>query len=109
LEAARAAAAKRGVPLAVKFYSPWCPVSTKVNATTFQNPEVAKACVDRVELVSLKVEEHPLVAQEMGVAAVPTVVVLAPDGSRKLASVTADDLRDPQAFRARLTELAPQP
>jgi hypothetical protein len=62
-----------------------------------------------VELVSLKVEEHPLVAQEMGVAAVPMLVVLAPDGSRKLASLPADDLRDPQAFRTRLAELAPQP
>jgi hypothetical protein len=109
LEAARAAAARRGVPLAVKFYSPMCAVSTKVNATTFQNPEVVKACADRVELVSLKVEEHPLVAQEMGVAAVPMLVVLAPDGSRKLASLPADDLRDPQAFRTRLAELAPQP
>lgn len=109
LEAARAAAAKRGVPLAVKFYSPWCPVSAKVNATTFKNADVAKICADRVELVSLKVEEHPLVAQEMGVGAVPTVVVIAPDGSRKLASVSADDLGDPKAFCTRLIELTPQP
>ena len=109
LEAARAAAVKRGVPLAVKFYSPWCPVSAKVNATTFKNADVAKICADRVELVSLKVEEHPLVAQEMGVGAVPMVVVIAPDGSRKLASVSADDLGDPQAFCTRLIELTPQP
>ena len=95
--------------MAVKFYSPWCPVSAKVNATTFKNADVAKICADRVELVSLKVEEHPLVAQEMGVGAVPMVVVIAPDGSRKLASVSADDLGDPQAFCTRLIELTPQP
>jgi hypothetical protein len=45
----------------------------------------------------------------MGVGAVPMVVVIAPDGSRKLASVSADDLGDPQAFCTRLIELTPQP
>lgn len=107
LEAARAAAAKRGVPLAVKFYSPWCPVSTKVNQTTFQDGAVAKLCAERVELVSLKVEDHPQWAQELGAVQVPMLVVRSADGSRTLATVEADVLRDAKACATRLAEIAP--
>lgn len=107
LEAARAAAAKRGVPLAVKFYSPWCPVSTKVNQTTFQDGAVAKLCAERVELVSLKVEDHPQLAQELGAVQVPMLVVRSADGSRTLATVEADVLRDAKACATRLAEIAP--
>jgi thiol:disulfide interchange protein len=107
LEAARAAAAKRGVPLAVKFYSPWCPVSTKVNQTTFQDGAVTKLCAERVELVSLKVEDHPQLAQELGAVQVPMLVVRSADGSRTLATVEADVLRDAKACATRLAEIAP--
>jgi thioredoxin-like negative regulator of GroEL len=93
--------------LAVKFYSPWCPVSTKVNQTTFQDGAVTKLCAERVELVSLKVEDHPQLAQELGAVQVPMLVVRSADGSRTLATVEADVLRDAKACATRLAEIAP--
>jgi hypothetical protein len=46
-------------------------------------------------------------AQELGAVQVPMLVVRSADGSRTLATVEADVLRDAKACATRLAEIAP--
>jgi len=92
LELAREAARKTNKPLLIKFYSARCAVCKKVQAT-FENLTVKQA-LSAFEFVSLKIEDNATLAQELGVTAVPTVVLLEADGSKKKGVLEAATLLD---------------
>lgn len=104
LDLARAEAQKRGVPVAIKFYSPTCSVCVKANKTTFADKTVQETLSKQVEFVSLKVEDYPKLAQDLGVGSVPTLVVLNADGATAKAALDSEVLLDGKALVAKVGE-----
>ena len=59
------------------------------------------------QFVSLNIDRRKEFAKSLGVEAVPTVVVLSPDGKTPLGRIGAEALTSPQTFRDALAGLKP--
>ena len=103
LDAARSAAKRLNKPLLVRFYSPTCAVCKGIQESTFADSTVKDALSKKFQYVSVKIEDHAALAQELGVGSVPTVVMLKSDGQTRLGLIESTTLKDKTQF---LTALA---
>ncbi|MCZ7647265.1 MAG: thioredoxin family protein [Planctomycetota bacterium] len=86
---ARKLAAERRVPLAVEFYGKRCGACKRADETTFADEAVKKALREQVQFVRLDIQDYAQLAQDLGVAATPALVLLdalkdGPAGKQKL-------------------------
>jgi thiol-disulfide isomerase/thioredoxin len=104
-EAAQQAAAQHK-PLLVMVKARWCGPCHKMLEQTFPNPAVAARINSQFVPVLLDADEHAAVVQSLGVEAMPTVLVIAPD--RKVTG-RLTGFQSAAQLDAQLAALAPPP
>jgi len=103
LETAKVNAARLKRPLMLYFFSPTCGVCKKAREV-FADRHIGELIKGRTVPVTLPIEQHGKLAQELGVQAVPTVVFLGPDGAAKK-TVEAKELQNVEVFLRALSEI----
>lgn len=73
---ARKLAGERRVPLAVEFYGKRCGACKQADRTTFADEGVKKVLREQYQFVRLDIQDYAQLAQDLDVAATPTMVVL---------------------------------
>ena len=79
LKAALATAAKRTTSLVIDFAAPWCGLCKQFATVTLTDERVVSALNDFVFL-KIDVDEDPEAAKDLGVAGIPDIWIVAPDG-----------------------------
>jgi thiol:disulfide interchange protein DsbD len=104
LDAVRASI-DRGRPVIVDFTASWCLACHELERNTFSHPDVIKAARDfdayRVDLTKFDSPEAQAWKKEYGIAGLPTVLFLGPDG-REVEEVRVVGFVPPPEFRERL-------
>ena len=94
-EAAAAEAKAAGLPLVVHFYADWCGPCRMMKAGVLHTPEVLSALADedgeRVIAVEINSDHRRDLTDRFGIAALPSDVVLGPDGEEVSRSVGPAD------------------
>lgn len=80
LEAAKRMAFQSRRLVLVHFWAPWCAPCKKLDTEVFAQPGFEQALAAQCVPVKLNVDEHPELVRQWGVTAVPTDVMLLPDG-----------------------------
>lgn len=80
LESAQAEAQETDKPLLIHFYADWCGPCQQMEATVLNADAVVEACGTACVAVKLNFDHHKVVAKRYGVAALPTDVIVSPDG-----------------------------
>ncbi|UCF80127.1 MAG: thioredoxin family protein [Acidobacteriota bacterium] len=81
LDAALALARASGKPLVVDFWAPWCVYCLKMDRTTFRDEDVVNLVHTAFVPVKINYDEMPReLAAELGIAGLPTILFLSPDG-----------------------------
>ncbi|REK29301.1 MAG: DUF255 domain-containing protein [Planctomycetota bacterium] len=101
LTEALARAEQEGKPVVIDFHAEWCLPCKRMLKETFPDPKVA-SLLRRCIFLKVDTDKHPALARRFGVAGLPDIRLLTPDGSehRQLT-----DFQDPTAFAAALNEL----
>jgi thiol:disulfide interchange protein len=84
---ARAAARSAGKPVLLYFTADWCQPCQRMKHTVFADPAVDAALRAAYPTVKVDVDHNHDVAQEFGIASIPTFVVVSADG-RVLKQIT---------------------
>jgi len=77
---ARAAARSAGKPALLYFTAEWCEPCQKMKHTVFADADVDRALRASYRTVKVDMDRNPDVAQEFGVDAMPTFIVVSADG-----------------------------
>lgn len=80
LREALARAQERGVPLVADFGATWCGPCKQFATTTLTDPRVIKALAD-FEFLAIDIDDDPAAARDLGVAGVPDIWFVAPNGT----------------------------
>ena len=101
LEVAKEAATQSGKPVLMKFTADWCGPCVQMKQSVFSDPDVGSLINDRFVPVVVDVTNpgspSQAVANRHGVQALPTLVLLSPNGAelaRKIGYVDASELLD---------------
>jgi YHS domain-containing protein/thiol-disulfide isomerase/thioredoxin len=105
LDKARAQAEKENKLLLIHFYSDSCGPCRVLDATVFNQPNVAGAVQTHYVPVKLNTNEFPATAERFGIARVPTDVVITPQG-RMVERLTSP--QTPMAYVAQMSGIAEQ-
>ncbi|HEY3395277.1 MAG TPA: thioredoxin family protein [Lacipirellulaceae bacterium] len=105
LESAKRAAAQTGRLVLVHFWSPTCKPCLKLEETVFNQPAVGGALQAQFVPVKLNANEHPDIAQSLGITHLPTDVIMTAEG-RVLGKQISPPT--PAAYVAEATQLARQ-
>jgi len=76
----------RGRPVLIDFEAAWCLPCREMDRTTFRDPAVVRAAADFVMVkvdVTTEDERSSALSSRFGVAGVPTLVLLGPDGRER--------------------------
>jgi protein disulfide-isomerase len=103
IEAAKAEARQTGRLVLVHFSTPTCAPCRRLEHAVFNQPTVGIAIESQFVPVKLNANDHPTVAKTYGVTAVPTDVIITPDGQPvgKLVSPPT-----PTAYISEVTQIA---
>jgi len=104
MDYARAEAVRRVKPLLLQFYAPLCSTCQGVQATTFADSKVKLVLQRRYQAVRVNAMADPETVKRYGVATVPAVVVLEPDGKKVIGRVGAEELTEAKRFLEALRE-----
>ncbi len=80
LESAKRAAGQSNRLVLVHFWAPWCEACRRMDRDVFGQAEVAAAMETGYVAVKLNADHHPATAQQYRVKALPTQVVITPQG-----------------------------
>ena len=80
LQQAQALSRQTGKPILLHFYSDTCPPCRMMEANTFPNPSVVEAIQSSFIPVKLNTRHYPHEAKMFNIQAVPTDIILSPDG-----------------------------
>ena len=94
IEAAKAEARQTGRLVLVHFWTPTCAPCRRLEHAVFNQPTVGIAIESQFVPVKLNANDHPTVAQTYGVTAVPTDVIITPDGQPGSPRLSATATRD---------------
>ncbi len=105
VDAARRLAVQTNRPMLIHFWADWCRPCQRMQQQVFSRPEVARAIEQHFVPVKINVDHLPYTAHQYGVTALPTDVVVAPNGK-----VIAKFVGAPSASRylAQLQQVAPR-
>jgi len=103
LDSARRLAAHTQRPLLLYFHADWCGACSQLEREVLSRPEIADQIRAAFVPVRINVDHFPATARQYGVTALPTTVVLSPNGAL-LGSVTG--VTEPSVFAARLQQVA---
>lgn len=97
LEEAKQQAQKSGKLLLLDFMATWCPPCRKMESTTWVDPDVKSWLGENALAVQIDVDKNEKAARAFGVNAMPTLIIVKPDGDgkefgRQLGYLSADEL-----------------
>jgi len=108
LAAARKSATEAGKPLLLVFGSPSCRYCDQFKKTVLPHQDVAAVLKEKVVCQALDVANWPGLVEKLGIASMPTVVIVNPADLKVLGRMTGRDLLTPAAFAAFVKERAPE-
>ena len=106
--AARKSATEAGKPLLLVFGSPSCRYCDQFKKTVLPHQDVAAVLKEKVVCQALDVANWPGLVEKLGIASMPTVVIVNPADLKVLGRMTGRDLLTPAAFAAFVKERAPE-
>lgn len=80
LGSAQAESRARGLPLWIQFTGPWCVNCRRMDRGAFVHPLVVAEARDRFVPVKLRSDEYEQLALNLGLSALPSTVIVRPDG-----------------------------
>lgn len=98
---ALARARQEGKPVVIDFHASWCQPCQQMIKETFPDPKVV-ALLQRCVFLKIDTDLHPATAKRFGVAGLPDIRILAPDGSEQKRIV---GFQDAHAFSKALAEV----
>ena len=98
--AARKSATEAGKPLLLVFGSPSCRYCDQFKKTVLPHQDVAAVLKEKVVCQALDVANWPGLVEKLGIASMPTVVIVNPADLKVLGRMTGRDLLTPAAFAA---------
>ncbi|MCC7421557.1 MAG: thioredoxin family protein [Planctomycetaceae bacterium] len=105
-EKARAEASSRKVPLVVQFEATWCGPCRKM-AKVLESPDVLKALETDCVGVRVNVDQSPELVSKYNVNAIPTTVIVHPNGTRESMHFQASSAITEPAYLALLKSRKP--
>lgn len=105
VDAARRLSVQTNRPMLIHFWAEWCRPCQRMQKQVFSRPEVAQAIEQQFVPVKINVDHLPFTANQYGVSALPTDVVVAPDGKVLAKFVGAPDA---SRYLAQLRQVLPQ-
>jgi hypothetical protein len=106
LAAARKSAAEAGKPLLLVFGSPTCKYCDQFKKTVLPHQDVAAVLKEKVVCQALDVANWPGLVEKLGIASMPTVVIVNPADLKVLGRMTGRDLMEVKPFLAFLAKAA---
>jgi len=103
LENAQRLAGQSNRLVLIHFWAPWCSVCKQMEANVYTQPAVAAELAADYVAVKINADHFPATAQKYGVSALPTMVIIAPNG--QMLDSMRGRIEAPQ-YVARLTQVA---